>query len=278
MKLEMRTPMTDDQARREAGAAIFAEDDVARCYYARPAYAPALYDFLLARVAGRGRALDLGCGPGKVAMVLAGHFGKVVALDPSAAMIAAGKASEAGRRRNIVWVNERAETYEDDAGFDLVTAGTSIHWPDPAVLFPKLAGWTATLAVLTDAPLFPAPAPPCGEAAWIEFLTHWLARMGRPAPVARQEDATAEKGPHEAWMDIAGRELFRHIERQSVEDFITSQHSRVSWSRASMGKPLADDFDRALDDLMRPFATNGRLDLEIASELTWGAPRATARP
>jgi hypothetical protein len=78
-------------------------------------------------------------------------------------------------------------------------------------------------------------------------------------------------------MDIAGRELFRHIERQSVTDFVTSQHSRVSWSRVSMGQALADDFDRALDDLMRPFATNGRLDLEIASKLTWGAPRTTAR-
>jgi SAM-dependent methyltransferase len=269
--------MTDDRARREAGAAVFAEDDVARCYHARPAYAPALYDFLLARVQGRRRALDLGCGPGKVAMALAGHFDEVVALDPSPAMIAAGKASEAGRRRNIVWVNERAETYEDDAGFDLVTAGTSIHWPDPAVLFPKLAGWTASLAVLTDAPLFPAPAPPCGEAAWIDFLTHWLPRMGRPAPVVREGDL-GEEGPHEAWMDIVGRELFRHIERQSVEDFITSQHSRVSWSRASMGQVLADDFDRALDGLMRPFARNGRLDLEVASELTWGAPRTFPRP
>ena len=267
--------MTDDQARREAGAAIFAEDDVASCYYARPAYAPALYDFLLARVAGRGRALDLGCGPGKVARVLADHFAEVVALDPSAAMIAAGKASDAGRHANIVWINERAETYADTAGFDLVTAGTSIHWPDPAVLFPKLAGWTQTLAVLTDAPLFPAPAPPCGEVAWIAFLTRWLARMGRPVPARPPE--TAEAAAHERWMDIVGGKRFHYVVRQSVDDFIVSQHSRVSWSRSSMGEALAAAFDRDLDALMRPFAHDGYLELDLVSELVWGAPRSTAR-
>jgi SAM-dependent methyltransferase len=269
--------MTDDQARREVGAAIFAEDDVVRCYYARPAYAPALYDFLLAQVAGRGRALDLGCGPGKVAMVLADHFAEVVALDPSAPMVAAGKASEAGGRSNVVWINERAETYTDVAGFDLVTAGTSIHWPDPAALFPKLAGWTETLAVLTDSPLFPEPAPPCGEAAWVAFLTRWLARMGRPAP-ARLPENGAEAPPHELWMDVAGRKLFRYGVRQSVDDFIVSQHSRVSWSRSSMGDAKAAEFDRDLDALMRPFARDGFLELDLVSELVWGAPRKTARP
>jgi SAM-dependent methyltransferase len=269
--------MTDDQTRREVGAAIFAEDDVARCYHARPPYAPALFDFLLGRVKGRSRALNLGCGPGKVAMTLADHFAEVVALDPSAAMIAAGKASKAGRRDNIVWVNERAETHEDDAGFDLVTAGTSIHWPDTAVLFPRLACWTETLAVLTDAPLFPAPAPPCGEAAWIGFLTHWLDRMGRPAPVVRPEPAVTEEAPHELWMDVAGRELFRYAVRQSVEDLIVSQHSRVSWSRSSMGEALVAEFDHDLEALLRPFASAGFLELDLVSELVWGAPRTTAR-
>ena len=96
--IKRKTLMTDDQARREVGAAIFAEDDVANCYYARPAYAPALYDFLLTQVAGRARALDLGCRPGKVAMVLADHFAEVVALDPSAPMIKLVQRRPAGRR------------------------------------------------------------------------------------------------------------------------------------------------------------------------------------
>ncbi len=269
-----------EQTERDVAGAIFADEDVVRCYYARPPYAPSLYDFLLERVAGRGRALDLGCGPGKVAITLADHFAEVVALDPSAPMIEAGKATDGGRRRNIRWVVQRAEDYESDAGFDLVTAGTSIHWLDHAVPFPKLAGWTTALAVLTDAPLFPSPAPPCGEDAWIAFLTLWLARMGRPPPAVRREPERVTSDTetrHELWMDIAGRELFRHVFRQSVEDFVISQHSRVSWNRPAMGEALASEFDRALDDLIRPFARDGQLEIAIVSELTWGAPRRTPR-
>lgn len=42
-----------------------------------------------------------------------------------------------------------------------------------------------------------------------------------------------------------------------------------------MGEALADEFDRDLDALMRPLARDGLLELELISELTWGAPRAS---
>src|SRR4051794_27847859 len=129
-----------DQAGRAATAAAFEDADVARCYACRPPYAPALYARLLALSPRRSRALDLGCGPGKIAAELAPHFAEVVALDASAAMIAAGRAAHPAA--NIVWETCPAEAYDTDGGFDLVTAGTAIHWPDHGVLFPKLARWT----------------------------------------------------------------------------------------------------------------------------------------
>ena len=89
--------MHRSQHDRDAAGATFAEDDVARSYYARPPYAPALFERLLRIAPGRGRALDLGCGPGKVAMVLADHFTEVVALDPSSAMLELGRTADAGR-------------------------------------------------------------------------------------------------------------------------------------------------------------------------------------
>lgn len=260
------------QAERRARAAAFAEADVARCYAARPPYAPALFEFLLTHVPGRGRTLDIGCGPGKIAITLAGRFAKVVALDPSAAMIEAGQAADAGRHPNIAWVRETAEAYQDGgAGFDLVTAGTSIHWPDHAVVFPKLAQWSPFIAVITgDAP----PEPPCGDEAWMAFLIRWTARVGRPFDPATFK---AETDRHEAWMDIAGRETFPFTAHQTVEDFITCQHSRATWSRAAMGEALVAEFDRELDALMRPFAKDGLLRLDLVSQLTWGAPRRERR-
>jgi len=269
--------MHASQAQRDRVGAIFAEADVARSYAARPPYAPALYDCLLRQVAGRARALDLGCGPGTVAIVLADHFAEVTALDPSAPMLAEGRAADARRHPNIRWVEGRAESFEDAAGFDLVTAGTSIHWPDHAALFPRLAEWTETLAVIGNADLY----LPCGEAAGLEFLKRWLAIMAERTPgVRRQHDAAgfaAEADRHEAWMDIAGRERFAHSHRQSLADYIDGQHSAATWSRAAMGPALAAEFGRQLEALLGPFVRDGMLELRYVSTLTWGAPRRTPR-
>jgi SAM-dependent methyltransferase len=259
------------QAERDAVGGAFAEADVARCYADRAPYAPALFDFLLRQVGGRGRALDLGCGPGTVAVSLAEHFDEVVALDPSEAMIEAGRESDAGRHGNIAWVLDTAEAYRSEAGFDLVTAGSSIHWPDHGVLFPKLADWTQVVAIITGDE---ARRPPCGEEAWVGFLTAWIARLGGHYDPPR---ASTEAQRHEAWMDIAGRERFAFTFHQRVDDFIRGQHSRATWARHAMGDALAAEFDQALDALMRPFATDGVLALPMVSELTWGAPRRTPR-
>ncbi|OWJ67371.1 class I SAM-dependent methyltransferase [Inquilinus limosus] len=258
-----------NQPERRATASAFADAGVARCYAARPPYAPALYEFLLNQVAGRRRVLDLGCGPGKIAIVLAGHFAEVVALDLSTAMIEAGRAADAGRHGGIAWTVGTAEAYRTHRGFDLATAGTSIHWLDHAVVFPKLAKWTGTLAVISgDEPA----AAPCGGEAWTAFLARWIARVGgRYDPAA----AAAEANRHEAWMDIAGRKTFPFTARQSVAEFIRGQHSRATWSLAVMGETLAAEFDRELEALMRPFATDGQLSLDMVSTLTWGAPRRT---
>ena len=260
-------------------AAIFADEDVARRYHTRAPYAADLFTVLISKITGRRRALDLGCGPGKIARVLADHFESVVALDPSAPMIAAGRAADAGQHGNIDWVEARAEDYASEAGFDLVTAGSSIHWMDPAALFPKLARWTPVVAVLSEAALFPDPAPPCGMEAWLGFLNRWRARVDKPPIVALKDPPPLPQQvlPHEALMDVTGRERFAFSYRQSVEDFIDNQHVRVNWYRPMMGETVGEAFDRDLEALMRPYAVDGLLTLDGASELTWGAPRATAR-
>jgi SAM-dependent methyltransferase len=81
------------------------------------------------------RALDLGCGGGHVAYALAPHSEKVVAVDLSAAMLAAVRA-EAGRRghANIETVEAPAESLPfEDGSFDfLVSRFSAHHWRDVA--------------------------------------------------------------------------------------------------------------------------------------------------
>ena len=269
---------TADDERVEL-AAVFADHDVAANYYDRPPHPPALFATLLATTRGRDRALDLGTGPGKIARVLADHFDEVVAVDPSEAMLAVGRAADAGAHPNLHWVLGRAEDYADAGRFDIATAGDAVHWFDSSVLFPKLARWTDVFAVSSDAPIFPHPAPPCGMPAWLVFLNRWAPRMGRPRVEAPPEPDWPPRPaqPHEAWMQIAGRERFRYRFRQTVEAFIAGNHARVSWNRPAMGQALADAFDQDLDALLRPFAVDGRLEIESVSDLVWGRPLAVPR-
>ena len=259
------------EADRASAAAIFGDADVARCYAHRAPYAPALFDFLLKKTPGRARALDLGCGPGKIAIVLADHFAEVTALDPAAAMIDAGREADAGQHGNIVWTIQRAEDLETGQTFDLVTAGTAIHWMQHDILFPKLAALTPIVAIISgDGPAH----PPCGHEAWVAFNSRWVARLGgvySPAAFG------AEAARHEPWLDIAGRERFAFTFRQRLEDFITGEHSRATWARAAMGEDLAAEFDRDLEALLGPHERDGMLAIDLVSELTWGAPRTTPR-
>jgi SAM-dependent methyltransferase len=69
----------------------------AAAYYQRGRlpYAPGLAELLAGELGldGRGRLIDVGCGPGTLAVGLARLFGDVVGVDPDGDMIA-----EAGRR------------------------------------------------------------------------------------------------------------------------------------------------------------------------------------
>ena len=81
---------------------------------------------------GRGRLLDVGCGPGTVTLPLAGRFQEVVGLDADAGMIREAQrlASERGVI-NARWVRGRAEDLPADLGtFAVVTFAASFHWMD----------------------------------------------------------------------------------------------------------------------------------------------------
>lgn len=245
----------------------FDDLEVARSYACRAPYAPAMYEFLF-DLASQRAALDLGCGPGKLARVLAHRFARVDAVDPSLPMLEVARELDADQHPNINWIPGHGETAPFEPPYDLITAGASIHWMDHAVVFPRLAaaiaddGWMAVMD--GDG----AHLPPWAD-EWLEFLERWLARVGRPYDEQRQKDLES----YLDWMDIEGERGFEFPFVQRVEDFVECQHSRATWAIAKMGRDLADEFDRELREVVEPYAEEGRLSYTVRTELVWGRPR-----
>lgn len=93
------------------------------------------------RLDGRGRLLDLGCGPGTLTLPLAPHFEHVIAIDPDPGMIAEAErlAAESGVT-NIAFEVRRAEDLTPDMGlFRLVSAGSSFHWMNRDLVLARVA-------------------------------------------------------------------------------------------------------------------------------------------
>lgn len=81
---------------------------------------------------GRGRLLDVGCGPGVIALRLAHLFGHVIGLDPDADMLdEARRAAGQQGSTNVSWVQVRAEELPAGLGtFSVITFAQSFHWMD----------------------------------------------------------------------------------------------------------------------------------------------------
>ncbi len=107
----------------------------------RPAYAPALIRRVaqLCGLDGTGRLLDLGCGPGQLAVAFAPFVADVLAVDPEPAMMATGQ-SLAGSAA-VTFRQGSSQDLDPSWGrFRAVTIGRAFHWMDRVETARRLDG------------------------------------------------------------------------------------------------------------------------------------------
>jgi SAM-dependent methyltransferase len=196
----------------------------------RPRYPEELIRLLVGEVGlgPRSRVLDLGTGPGHVAIPLAAHVREVVAVDVEPEMLAALAAAAPA---NVRPVEGRAEDVDASWGsFDLVTAGRSFHWFDEAVVMPRLAELTPALALLGD---------------------HGLGAQGKAVTIARE--VLGDEPIERRWRfrELLERSPFSDVTQLSVEVDRTWTHEDLlrlaySTSAASLERlgDRRDEFER----------------------------------
>jgi SAM-dependent methyltransferase len=75
--------------------------------------------------------IDLGTGPGLLALGFAPYVGRIVGVDPEPAMLDAARAAAASAGHALTLIEGKAETLAPDIGtFDVVTIGRALHWMD----------------------------------------------------------------------------------------------------------------------------------------------------
>jgi ubiquinone/menaquinone biosynthesis C-methylase UbiE len=96
----------------------------------RPPYPPGFFRVVAERLEfGPGHSLiDLGTGPGLIAIGFAPYVGRVVGVDPEPAMLGAARQAAARARIDLALIQSTAERLPPDLGpFGVVTIGRALH-------------------------------------------------------------------------------------------------------------------------------------------------------
>jgi len=107
----------------------------------RPPY-PAEFFRDVAKKLGFGkqhRLIDLGTGPGLLALGFAPYVGRIVGVDPEPAMLAAAREAAGRASQAFTLIEGKAEDLAGDVGpFDVVTIGRALHWMDRDAISARL--------------------------------------------------------------------------------------------------------------------------------------------
>jgi SAM-dependent methyltransferase len=247
-------------------AAQFADDSVAGAYHHRIPYPPDVFAILAGLLGDGPRAvLDVGCGTGEIARPLLPLVDRVDAVDPSAAMIARGRALPGGDYPRLRWIVGRAEDAPLDPPYGLITAGSSIHWLDWDVALPRFRRLLAAHGCLALLSPEARPVP-------------WAAELQR---IIDRYSTNRDYAPYDIVTELASRGLF-HVRgtqatapisfAQPIAGYVESFHAMNGFSRERMTLEAAAEFDAAVRALLAPFCPDGQVHLEVVATVTWGVP------
>jgi hypothetical protein len=134
----------------------------------RPPYPSRFFSTVVERLKldKRHALIDLGTGPGVLALGFAPSVGRVVGVDPELTMLAAARAAAKRTAAEVTFIEGKAEDLPAEIGcFDVVTIGRALHWMDHKALGPVLGRLVAPGGAIVICSSFSARD---GSNPWLE--------------------------------------------------------------------------------------------------------------
>jgi SAM-dependent methyltransferase len=235
----------------------------------RPPYPAEFFHTVVQRLKldQRHALIDLGTGPGVLALGFAPYVGPVTAVDPEPAMLAAAQRAVARAGQTVRLIQGRAEDLPRDIDvFDVVTIGRALHWIDRnalRALFARLVAPDGAIVV-------------CASFSARDERNPWLsdydaARRGW-SDAGLLSGSDRGRQTHRNLDDVLGPAGFGVVETIRVE--ITHEVSandlarRVLTFSSSSPAALGDRVEAMLADIearLLPFSRNGVLQETLMS-------------
>jgi SAM-dependent methyltransferase len=218
--------------------------------------------------------IDLGTGPGPLALGFAPYLGRVVGVDPETTMLAAARAAAARTGTDVTLIDGKAEDLPEDIGsFDVVTIGRALHWMDHKALGPVFARLVAPDGAIVICASFSARD---GSNPWLEAYDAARRRWSdETLASASRRGEHAHRNPD----DVLGPLGFAVVDVVMVEAThevsATDLARRVLTFSSSSPAALGERADAMLTDIearLLPFARDG-----VIKETLWSAASVARR-
>jgi SAM-dependent methyltransferase len=211
--------------------------------------------------------IDLGTGPGLLALGFAPYAGRVVGVDPEPEMLAAARAAAAQANARVTFVAGRAEDLPEDIGrFDVVSIGRALHWMDPGALGPLFARLVAPGGAILI----------CASYSVHDGRNSWLADYNAARRNWSDEgllrDAGKGEQAHRNPGEVLGPAGFAMVDTVNVETTHEISARDLAWRvltfSSSSPAALGDRIDAMLADVearLSPFSRDGVLTETLVS-------------
>ena len=204
--------------------------------------------------------LDIGCGPGPLAIGFAPFVGSCTGLDPEADMIEAARAAAEAAGVCLTSHPGRIEDFPTGQIFDMVTLGRALHWLDR----------DATLQVLERVVSERGHVLICGATSIEVSQSEWLKPYLKICN-SWSDDPERKRYRIEAQEWFAGSRFSKlddisvtHAQDVSIDDLIGRALSKSNTSPSVVGRRQAK-FEAELRAVLEPFSQDGVLKEEIVA-------------